>query len=488
MTVCSTARQCVGEKELVWKVKDADSKATLSVVGTNSSPSFRIQVGLNDIALEGQRKAIQTQKKAFADAKSRGEQRRWLYVKNWKDWPQVMTVSGSSVLSGEYVRVGCQQTINQSACWVRKQTDNAPELYLLLRPDVGRTGPDVAVISSSNNYLDASSILATFPLDWQPSDALNEKNQSVEEVSLSHWKDLSMTCCAFSNAFTVESPKVDDSPLLLRINDLSEADISDLCSRDDESGLQASVNLNVHRGAKAQQTVRRFNLLCVADVLKHAASHGLKYDMGLNSSWNKISPKDVPFGCCLITIPPRPTETWSYDTEREAWERNSEPGASRKYFLALQSAPQCFSFTVDRNSRSLSINCLPEVAAHHAAYGLIEGRGGGLENQVSVDFRLLSVQEDPVLDRFRLHNCQDLPETHVPLKDDYELYERQKKAVTKMTRIERGEVDFEEIEMNEQTMPGGTGWSLIARAKRMTKLRGGVIADAIGGKITLPAA
>ena len=46
-----------------------------------------------------------------------------------------------------------------------------------------------------------------------------------------------------------------------------------------------------------------------------------------------------------------------------------------------------------------------------------------------------------------------------------------------MLSIERGETEFEEIEMNEQSMPGGTGWSLIARASRVSKLRGGVIAD-----------
>jgi hypothetical protein len=148
----------------------------------------------------------------------------------------------------------------------------------------------------------------------------------------------------------------------------------------------------------------------------------------------------------------------------------------------LQNAPQCFDFVVDRLERSLAIKCIPEVAANHAAHGLIDGRGDGLEKRVSVNFRLLSVQEDPVLDRFRLHNCHDLPQTHVQLKGEYELYERQKKAVTKMVRIERGEVDFEEIEMNEQAMPGATGWSLIARASRMAKLRGGVIADAIGGE------
>lgn len=486
MDVCAMmARQCSGEKELIWKVRETNGTTTLSVAGTNPSPSFRIQMGLNDVALEGQRKATKTQHKAFAAAKSRGEERRWLYVKNWKDWPQDISVSGCSELAGEYSRVGCQQTVNQSACWVRKQSSNMPELFILLKPDVGRTGPDLAIISSSNNHLDSSSILATFPLDWQPSDALNEKKQSVK-VSTSNWKHLSMQCSAFANTFTVESPpKSDGSSLFVKMNGLLESDINDLCCRDDESSVQELVRLNVHRGAKAQQTVRRFNLLCVADILKHAAENGLKYDMGLNSSWNIIEPKDVPFGCCLVTIPPRPEESWSYDTEREVWERTSEPGASRKYFLALQSAPQCFTFVADRKNRSLAVECLPEVAAHHCAYGLIEGRGGGLEKQVSVDFRLLSVQEDPILDRFRLHNCHDLPETHVQLKGEYELYERQKKAVTKMARIESGLVDFEEIEMNEQAMPGATGWSLLARAKRMTNLRGGVIADAIGAGKTV---
>ena len=456
---------------------------TLSVIGVNPTPSFRIQVGLNDIALEGQFKAIKTQHKAYDQAKKRGEERRWLYVENWRDWPQEITISDCPILCGKYIRVRCQQTINQSACWIRKQSNSASELYLLLKPDVGRTGPDVAVISSSIDATFSSSIIATFPLDWQPSDALIKKTNSVANVSLSIWKDLVMTCFAFTTTCTVESPKIDDSSLLVRINGLSENDITDLCCRDDEFSVQSEVRLNVYRGAKAQQTVRRFNLLCVAEILKHAAAHGLKYEMGLNSSWSKIEAKNVPFGCCTVTLPPRPTETWSYDAEREVWERSGEPGASRKYFVALHTAPQCFVFVVDRKKRSLAIECFPEVAAHHAAYGLIYGRGRGLEKELTVDFRFLSVQEDPVLDRFRLHNCHDLAETNVPLKGGYELYERQKKAVTKMTRIEQEEVEFEEIEMNEQTMPGAAAWSLIARAKRITKLRGGVIADAIGGKI-----
>eukprot|EP00804_Cyclotella_cryptica_P011347 CCRYP_016368-RC/>CCRYP_016368-RC protein AED:0.46 eAED:0.42 QI:0/-1/0/1/-1/0/1/0/512 len=481
MESCATATQYLGQNKLVWKVKDVDTTSTLSVVGTNESPSFRVQVGLNDVALEGQQRAIKTQKKSFDEAKRRGEERRWLYADNWKIWPREIIVSRNPTLSGEYVRASCKQTLNQSACWIRKQNGDAPELYLLLKPDVGRTGPDVAIISSSSNHNDASSVLATFPWDWQPCDALKRDKHNVK-VFLSNWKDLSMTCSSFANSFNVESSTDEDSSRLVKVHGLSDSEINDLCCRDDESGLELLVHLNVHRGAKAQQTVRRFNLLCVAPILKHAAAKGLKYELSLHAPWKKIVPTDVPFGCCLVTLPPRPIESWSFDTERGLWERQSEPGASRRYFTALQNAPQCFDFVVDRVERSLTIKCIPDVAAHHAAHGLIDGRGDGLENGVSVSFRLLSVQEDPVLDRFRLHNCHDLPESDVQLKGEYELYERQKKAVTKMVRIEREEVEFEEIEMNEQAMPGATGWSLIARASRTAKLRGGVIADAIGGE------
>jgi SNF2 family DNA or RNA helicase len=135
---------------------------------------------------------------------------------------------------------------------------------------------------------------------------------------------------------------------------------------------------------------------------------------------------------------------------------------------------------------SLTVNCYPEVAAHHAAFGLIEGRGGAIEREVSVEFRLLSsIQDDPVLGRFQLHSCSDLPETNIPLKSPHELYERQKKAVTKMLSVENGKNRFDEIEMSEEAMPGSTGWSLIAKASRNTSLRGGVIADAIGAGKTV---
>ncbi|KAL7533584.1 hypothetical protein ACHAXR_005329, partial [Thalassiosira sp. AJA248-18] len=489
LSPCAMFRQCHGNSDLNWTVKAIGTKRSLSLVGNGVVPSFRIEVGLTDAAAESLKKhANSTRKKNTQPHKQTGISVAGSIRKIGKIGLRKFRESddNSFIFGGKYVRAECKHTFNQNACWIRRKTDNAPELYLLLKPDVSRVGSDVGIISSSTNHDDLGSILATFPPQWQPCDALSKKQQDVK-ATLSNWMPLQhMSCFSLKTNFTVQTPKSDDSSVLIKMNGLSESDMADLCCRDDVSGSERIVHLNVHRGAKAQQTVRRYNLLCVAPFLKYAAAHGLKYDLKLDASWMPIEPKnDVPFGCCQVTIPPRPTESWSFNKELNIRERFSEPGASRTYFLALQKAPNCFDVIADRVESSLTVSCYPAVAAHHAAFGLIEGRGNGIEREVSVEFRLLSVQEDPVLERFRLHNCHDLPETDVQLKTPHQLYERQKKAVTKMTRLEKGQVKYEEIEMSEQKMPGSTGWSLVSKASRKARLCGGVIADAIGAGKTV---
>jgi len=496
LSPCAMVRQCQGDSALKWTVKAIASKTSLSLVGNSAVPSFRLEVGLTDLAANSLKDhATSARKKEYAAAKANGDQRRWIYPNNYREWPEEIVINDSResngnviCLGGGYLRAGCKQTFNQNACWIRSKTDDAPELYLLIKPDVSRVGPDVGIISTSTNHDDVVSILATLPQQWQPCDALNEKMQEVK-ATLSNWIPLqNMKCFALNRKFTVESPKSDNSSLLIKMNGLSDSDMTDLSNRDDASGSEPVVHLNVHRGAKAQQTVRRLNLLCIAPFLKYAAAHGLKYSLELDASWMLIEPQnDIPFGCCTVTLPPRPKESWSFNRERGEWERQSEPGASRKYFVALQMAPPCFDVVANRKEASLAVNCYPEVAAHHATFGLIEGRGNGIERGVSVKFRLLTQnnQEDPVLERFRLHNCHDLPETSILLKKPFELYERQAQAVTKMLRVEKGEVEFDEIEMSEHELSGSMGWSLIAKASRTTNLRGGVIADAIGAGKTV---
>ncbi len=494
---CARMRLCHGESKINWIVKAPDTETTLSIVGNGTTPSFRVQVGLTDIAAEAMVTNSQeaTKKAHFNAAKGRGESRRWHYADNWEDWPKELIIEDGRMddsdgvnLGGTYTRVGCLHTFNQNACWIRKEKDDTPELYFLIKPDVSRNGPDTAIISSSSCHDDVSSIMATLPWQWQPCDALKEQLHDVHNVKVAANSYLeSMKCFAPKTNYSVEAPKQDDSAVLIKMNGLPSADIDDLCSRDDVSGSK-EVTLNVHRGAKVQQTVRRFNHLCAAPFLKHAAEEGLKYGLTLDSPWMSIlQPSDVFFGRCERTIPPRPEERWIHDDERNEWVRTSEIMASRQYFLNLRSAPQCFDFVADRKEGCLTVKCYPQVAAHHAAFALIEGRGEGMERDVSVTFRLLcsSQQKDPILQRFLLHNCRELDETSVKLKGNFDLYERQKKAVTKMLNIEGGKVDFEEIEMSEQPMPGSTGWSLVAKASRTSQLRGGVIADAIGSGKTL---
>ena len=207
-----------------------------------------------------------------------------------------------------------------------------------------RVGPDVAIISTSTNHEDTTSIVATLSRNWQPCDALNEETQEVNAV-ISNWIPLNdMSCSTFKTNYTVETPSSDD-PVLIKMNGLSERDITDLCCRDDVLGSEQTViRLNVHKGAKANQTVRRFNLLCVAPFLKQATN--LKYDLKIDASWTPIKPakNDVSFGCCKVTIPRRPEEAWWFNKERGTWERLSKPGESREYFLALQKARKLETF------------------------------------------------------------------------------------------------------------------------------------------------
>lgn len=125
--------------------------------------------------------------------------------------------------------------------------------------------------------------------------------------------------------------------------------------------------------------------------------------------------------------------------------------------------------------------------AHRAANALIEGRGQStLRDKLSVVFRLSDVtqQKDPIIKPFQVRNCDAEAATLVELGSPYKLYVRQQKVVTKMLRIERSEMEFEEVEICDQEMPE-LGISIIAKATGNRRLCGGVIADAIGSGKTI---
>lgn len=274
----------------------------------------------------------------------------------------------------------------------------------------------------------------------------------------------------------------------LMVSGLSNDDMALLYRRSDSKLDQ--LKLDVHGGQAAQQTIRVFNVLCVAPILQFASQGKLLSALKPGAPWTTLAPPDasVPFGCCERTNPPRPTEHWHFDDERKAWDRRSEPGASRKYFLALQAAPKPFEFWVDKVAGSLTVKMYPEVSAHHAAHQLINGRGGhSLEDQVEVYYRLsdVSQQKDPEIRAFKVLNCDGEKPTSVNLKAPHQLYERQQKVVSKMLDIENAKTPFEELELSEHEMPGALGLSLVARASRSRKISGGVICDAIGSGKTV---
>jgi len=204
------------------------------------------------------------------------------------------------------------------------------------------------------------------------------------------------------------------------VNGLSEDDTS-LLLRQSKAG-QAETKLDVYSGQAAQQVIRVFNILCVAPILQFISSGDLASLLKPDAPWVKLTATDssVPFGRCIKTDPKRPTEQWFFDEERGSWDRRSEPGASRKYYQALQAVPRPFEFWVHKNAGTLTVKVYPEVAAHHAAHSLIEGRGGPeLDEQVDVSYRLsdISQQSDPMVQAFKVSNCDSETPTSVALKN-----------------------------------------------------------------------
>jgi hypothetical protein len=302
----------------------------------------------------------------------------------------------------------------------------------------------------------------------------------VEGVQLRHWAvSLKMECRIPSSNISIESPEL--SNILVCVSGLDATEIGMLARGNLAAADVKETRLEI-RGQAAQATIRAFNAICVVPILRHVAQGGLRYDVRPNTPWTPLLSARVPFGTCTITVPPRPQEAWFYDDKRSTWARASAPGVSRKYYLALQAAPRPFEIWASRKEGRLTIKYFPEVVAHQAAGQLIGGRGLGEENNVRTGYRIMDLmqQDDPVMAPFRVSNCDNEALTDVALRGTHTLYERQQKVVTKMVAIEKGNAKFEELEMSELEMPGSARLSLIARATRTTKMRGGVIADAIG--------
>jgi site-specific DNA-cytosine methylase len=490
MKPCAVLTIHAGKQDFEWKALSTPNGVDLTIKGEDPEDSERVELGLLDKADIDLRKAAKNgpQKKFFKDAQNRAESRRWIYAENWKEWPGTVHITsrGCPDVDGTYKRASCRQTINQSALWIRECSSKSP-LYLVIKPNVGRTGPDTAIISGSISPDDVSDILVTLPTFWQPCDALSE-NHTEMEAQKSNWIDATkeMRCIVPLSNVVV---KTGERPELLSLHGLSEAQVNMLYPFPSQSN---AITLQVHGGVESQKILRSFNYLCVPQIMRHIAkSKSLAHEVSPNTAWKVLSRQegDPLFGFCSQTIPPPPNEQWLYDQEREAWVRVSNPEESREYYQRLQDAPKSFEFVLNKGESRLSISCFPQIAAHYAAHFLLGGRGLRLSASDSaiVSYRLAdaSLQSDPSYARFKVYPCSSEAPQNVALKHPFVLYDRQQKVVKKMLKIETGEMAYEEIEMAEHEMPGSTGLSVIAKALRTRKISGGVIADAIGAGKTV---
>ena len=141
----------------------------------------------------------------------------------------------------------------------------------------------------------------------------------------------------------------------------------------------------------------------------------------------------------------------------------------------LSKRPTAFQAKVDQSAGKVTLYMDPMVAAHRAAALL----GGAQSSQLDVDCCLseLSCMGEPDTKVFAVPNSDGYKPTNIELT--YKLYPRQAKALTRMMDIESGKVEFSEEERSEHVIPG-IGWCMIGRASKTSRLRGGVLGDAIG--------
>lgn len=101
LDACAVVTVSQGSDDVQWRAKAADSTfASFSMEGEGETDSARIEVGLTDAASES---LIESSKsthnaKHFKAAKARGEERRWLYPKDWKRWVRCRSLFVSLLL------------------------------------------------------------------------------------------------------------------------------------------------------------------------------------------------------------------------------------------------------------------------------------------------------------------------------------------------------------------------------------------------------
>ncbi len=321
-----------------WESLAAFVKFPLKIVGSEPSPSNRLLVGLNDEASKPF-KSQKVNKSFMPNIKSRNNLIG--YHPKWKTWPGKIEITGdpSCRVNGIYRRQACQQTVTHSALWRRDGSNKEPTLYLYFRPDVIRSGLDVAVVASSPSYRDAMEICEL--VDWIPENALDSKTHDTN-AKFKEWKplaeDLKVHVLAPSMLMTMEAESFyktvckgsqqNSESALCKLSGLSNEVIESLLQYNEsvESADKTYIDLFGRLGTR---NAKRLSIVAAPSLLKYAAEGKLPLSM---STWYKL-PSSWNFGACELHVPLRPMERWqAVEGKKLAFERSYDAEESKEYY------------------------------------------------------------------------------------------------------------------------------------------------------------
>eukprot|EP00536_Pseudo-nitzschia_multiseries_P018197 jgi/Psemu1/54535/gm1.54535_g len=144
------------ESDVRWEICQGERIVTCSLVGRAPVNSTRIKMGISRDVEKTLKTTSQT-KYRVRDIEQYGElgRRRWCYPPGWEEWPSEIHVCNvSEKINGLYMKLSCLQTTPHSALWRKQSSNGEGSLYIVLKPNVSRMGPDVGVITSSPNVHD----------------------------------------------------------------------------------------------------------------------------------------------------------------------------------------------------------------------------------------------------------------------------------------------------------------------------------------------
>jgi site-specific DNA-cytosine methylase len=493
-----------------WEIVSPENDRTkLCLTGRSIGPSHRVQVGLTDIAYDSLEKhAVKTAYKPRVVSRNS----LTTYHKMWKQWPNEIEVNGNSIVAGTYHRLSCRHTVVHSALWRRDRVGEEPDLYILIRPDVVRSGLDTAVISRTPSYRDIMEVCELE--DWIPENALVPKTHTTTAKMiawtprpelvvdiLSPAMKMTMQKEAFHESVCRASAENSES-ILCRLTGLSR-DLVERLLEYKASNSSTKTEIDVY-GKFGTRNAKQLSIVAAPSLEKYAASNSLPLTF---SEWYNL-PSTWSLRQSELHVPKRPVERWKVPVRRGkdmVCERYYDPEESHMYYLvrrsqndqilsAIENAHQIRSYaqrllrrplpfrvTADPSQRELIISMNPSVAAYNA----VDRLGGDKSRITSIQYSLaeLSSMGEPGTKEFKVPNS-DSNEGVSVVGLKLPLYTRQSKALSRMIAIERGDVLFAEEERSEHLLPG-IGWCMIAKATKKKPLPGGVLGDAIGSGKTV---